>query len=72
MYWDYDDYDNSSKRKMDSKARHPFAITCRKCGGNDIKVIAYEHYDLGISCRSCGFSINCGAYYTMENDYSGC
>ena len=57
--------------KMDSKTKHPFAITCRKCGSNDIMVIAYEYYDLGIECRSCGYRIDCGAYYTREGDYSG-
>ena len=57
--------------KMDSKTKHPFAITCRKCGGNDVMVVAYEYYDLGIECRKCGCFVNCGAYYTKESDYSG-
>ena len=38
MYYDYEERRNS---KMDGKAKHPFAITCRNCGGNDIVVIAY-------------------------------
>ena len=56
--------------KMDGKTKHPFAITCRKCGGNDIAVIAYEHHDLGIKCLSCGCFLDCGDYYTQRYDYS--
>lgn len=66
----YRDYDTPNNRKMDGKTRHPFAITCRKCGSNDIVVIAYEHHDLGIKCRRCGFELDCGTYYTKEYDYS--
>ena len=68
MCWD-DDY-GYVNRKMDSKSKHPFAITCRKCGSNDVVVTAYEHWDLGIKCRNCGFDLNCGRYYTKEDDYS--
>ena len=55
MYYDYGDLRNS---KMDGKAKHPFAITCRNCGGNDIMVIAYECQDLGIRCRCCGYELS--------------
>ena len=54
----------------EEKLKHPFAITCRKCGGNDVMVIAYEYRDLGIRCRDCGYELNCGTYYTKEYDYS--
>lgn len=57
--------------KMDSKTKHPFAITCRKCGSNDVIVRAFDFRDLSIECKSCGCSVNCGAYYTKESDYSG-
>lgn len=67
MYYDYED---RKSKKMDSKSKHPFAITCRKCGGNDIVVTAYEHQDLGIKCKDCGVSLWCGTYYTQEYDYS--
>lgn len=67
MYYDYEERRNN---KMDGKSKHPFAITCRKCGSNDIKVIAYEYQDLGIECRSCGSYLNCGTYYTKVYDYS--
>lgn len=55
---------------FEEKFKHPFNITCKKCGGDDIVVIAYEHHDLGIKCRCCGYELDCGRYYTKENDYS--
>lgn len=66
MYFD----DEPKRKKMDGKTKHPFAITCRKCGGNDIIVIAYEYQDLGIRCRCCGYELSCGTYYTQLYDYS--
>lgn len=54
----------------EEKPKHPFAITCRRCGGDNIQVVAYEHRDLGIECRDCGLFLNCGNYYTKEYDYS--
>ena len=66
-------WDNPLKnQRMSNKRSHPFAITCRSCGSNSVKVIAYEHQDLGIECCSCGKYINCGTYYTDKYDYSGC
>lgn len=56
--------------RMDSKKKHPFAITCRKCGSNRVVVYAYDNHDLGIKCKSCGFFLDCGYYDTEENDYS--
>ena len=70
MYYDYDDYEGRRNNKMDGKSKHPFAITCRKCGCNDIMVIAYEYRDLGIRCRGCGYELDCGTYYTKQYDYS--
>ena len=65
MYFD----DKPKNHKMNGKSKHPFAITCRKCGCNDIVVIAYEYKDLGIRCRGCGYELNCGTYYTQEDNY---
>ena len=67
MYYDHEERKNN---KMDGKLKHPFAITCRKCGCNDIVVTAYEYQDLGIKCRGCGYELDCGRYYTKEFDYS--
>ena len=67
MYYDYEERKN---KKMDSKAKHPFAITCRKCGGNDIVVIAFDYHELEIKCRDCGVCLDCGMYYTQAYDYS--
>ena len=75
-YWD--DYDDGwgdhtvVNKRMSSKRSHPFAITCRNCGSNSVMVIPYEYGDLGILCRRCGKSINCGTYYTDKGDYSEC
>lgn len=66
------DWDFMKPQKMDSKDKHPFAITCRKCGSNDISVMAWDNHYLEIKCESCGFSLNCGVYRTMSNDYSDC
>lgn len=66
----YYDYEHQTRNKMDGKSKHPFAITCRKYGSNDVVVIAYEYHDLGIKCRDCGFHLGCGDYYTKKYDYS--
>lgn len=58
------------RTRMDSKKKHPFAITCRKCGSNRVSVYAYEHRDLEIRCKSCGNCVSCGVYHTDEDDYS--
>ena len=57
--------------KMDGKSKHPFAIICRKCGSNHVRVIAFDYHSLEISCMSCGKSVDCGYYDTQEGDYSG-
>lgn len=62
----YERYNN----RMDSKRKHPFAITCRKCGSNSVNVIAYEYRDLGIKCKRCGSFVSCGIYDTESGDYS--
>lgn len=59
-----------SNERIDSKRKHPFAITCRKCGSNRVKVIAFEYRGLEIRCKSCGASVDCGAYDTADGDYS--
>lgn len=56
--------------KMNSKRKHPFAITCRKCGSNHVKVIAYDFHSLEIRCCECEFSLDCGTYDTLIGDYS--
>lgn len=56
--------------RMDSKKKHPFAITCRKCGSNRVVVYAYDYHGLDIKCKNCGFFLDCGYYDTEENDYS--
>lgn len=66
----YYDYEERRSNKMDGKTKHPFNITCRRCGCNDIIVTAYEYRDLGIKCRGCGLFLDCGTYYTKEYDYS--
>ena len=68
MFWD--DYDEPKRNRMDGKRKHPFSITCRMCGSKSVKVIPYEYGDLGIECNSCGYSLNCGTYYTDKGDYS--
>lgn len=70
MYDWYDEYEKHNK-KMDSKSKHPFNITCRRCGSNRIMVVAAEYLDLVIKCMDCEKEINCGTYYTYQGDYSG-
>ena len=54
---------------MDSKKKHPFAITCRKCGSNRVAIYAYDYHDLEIKCKNCGLFLDCDYYDTEENDY---
>jgi ribosomal protein L37AE/L43A len=56
--------------KMDSKKKHPFAITCRKCGSNRVMVSALEYYDLILKCEDCGTYVSCGTYYPHKADYT--
>lgn len=58
--------------KMDSKKKHPFAITCRRCGSNSVVVYSFEYRDIEIRCKSCGNSISCGEYHTDRYNYSEC
>ena len=71
MYDWYNDYDKQNK-KMNGKTKHPFAISCRKCGSNRITVFAAEYRDLEIKCEDCGCYVDCGIYYTWKDDYSKC
>lgn len=66
------DCGSKTKKKMDSKKKHPFAITCRRCGSNSVVVSAFDYGDVELRCKSCGSSCNCGCYITDENDYSDC
>ena len=66
MHNDYEEKNN----KMDGKTKHPFAITCRKCGGNNVAVIAFDYRELEIKCKRCGLTVNCGSYHTNKYDYS--
>ena len=59
-------------RPMDSKRKHPFAITCRGCGSNSVTVRAFDYHSLEIQCNCCGKILNCGSYVTDEYDYSEC
>lgn len=60
----------SENERMDGKKRHPFAITCRRCGSNNCVIKAWDYHSLDITCKNCGASVNCGYYDTMEGDYS--
>ena len=66
----YYDYEKNRNNKMDGKFKHPFAITCRKCGCNDVEVLTFDFRSLEIRCNSCGYCLDCGTYYTKKNDYS--
>lgn len=59
-----------NNERMDSKRKHPFAITCRKCGSNHVRAIAFDYHSLEIRCMSCGAVVDCGYYDTREGDYS--
>ncbi len=59
-----------SNERMDSKRKHPFEITCRKCGSKRVKVLAFDYQELEIRCKSCGVIVDCGIYDTEEGDYS--
>ena len=54
----------------EQKFKHPFVITCKKCGSDNIQVFALEYNDLAIRCSDCGLYLNCGSYHTKEYDYS--
>ena len=54
---------NEEKREV------PFRIECTNCGSHNVDVIAYEHWDLGIKCNSCGSWVSCGKY--NETTYKG-
>lgn len=55
------------KFEKEKEKKNPFKIICMKCGSHRVMVTAYEHLDLGIQCKDCGFMINCGSYDTDEN-----
>ena len=57
---------------MNNKTKHPFVITCRNCGSNNISVYAFDYEDVEIKCHECGKSIECRCYHMMSGDYSDC
>lgn len=57
------------KSKEDTKREIPFEIICTNCGSHNVDVIAFEHLDLEIKCRSCGSYLDCGTY--NETKYDG-
>ena len=69
MSWDFD-YEETKSRRMDGKTKHPFAITCRKCGSNAVMVKAFDCCDVELKCKSCGNTLSCGSYHTDCYDYS--
>ena len=44
----------------------PFDITCTNCGSHNVDVIAFEHWDLEIRCKSCGSYLDCGCYNPIK------
>lgn len=54
----------------EEKFKHPFAITCKKCGCDDITVTAFDFRELEIKCNNCGYVLDCGRYHTKQYDYS--
>lgn len=68
---DFSDREAKNK-KMNGKSKLPFAITCRGCGSDDVTVTAYDFHGLEIYCNSCGKTLDCGRYQTMNYDYSDC
>ena len=40
----------------------PFDVICTNCGSHDVTVTAYEHFDLGITCNTCGSYLSYGSY----------
>lgn len=46
----------------------PFEVICTNCGSHNVDVIAFEHWDLEIKCRSCGSYLDCGSYNPTKYD----
>lgn len=40
----------------------PFNIVCTNCGSHNVRVVAFEYYDLEIKCENCGSYLSCGSY----------
>lgn len=47
---------NNDKRPV------PFRIECTNCGSHNVKVTAFEYYDLEIACNNCGSYLTYGSY----------
>lgn len=56
--------------KKDENKEIPFDVICTNCGSHNVTVTAFEHWDLGIKCNSCGSYLSYGRYnplyYTGE------
>lgn len=57
------------KTDYNKEKKVPFLIECTNCGSHDVDVIAYEHWDLGFSCKRCKSWLNVGKY--NETKYEG-
>lgn len=40
----------------------PFDVICTNCGSHNVTVTAFEHWDLGIQCNTCGSYLSYGSY----------
>lgn len=40
----------------------PFDVICTNCGSHNVTVTAFEYWDLGIKCNSCGSYLSYGRY----------
>ena len=47
----------------------PFIVECTNCGSHNVDVVAFEHWDLGITCKKCGSWLSVGKY--NETTYDG-
>ena len=50
------------KSKEETSKNIPFEVICTNCGSNNVDVMAFEHWDLEIKCRSCGSRLDYGCY----------
>lgn len=44
----------------------PFDVICTNCGSHNVKVTAFEHWDLEIKCNVCGSYLSYGSYNPTE------
>ena len=53
-------------RNIKEEKPKPFTVICNNCGSHDVTVTAWDHYDLGIKCYTCGSYLNYGSYNEKE------